>query len=415
MMNEETSIIGQLLQSDKCKSYLPKIDKNWFTGWHINLIGILQEMYINNEMIGLITVSKHLKELKLPKERIYDFATYFNSYQNDRYFEAEIINLEYAYKKKRLIEQVTTITSDMKLTDLINFLSIATQEAQITVSKPIQTINQLTGKVIDDFESAIKRGDYNRGIDTGFKYLNKYIGGYNKGNLIIIGGRPGSGKTALALCMCKKVSEWAKCLFISLEMSSEEISKRYISLFASVENYKLRNGNLSLEVISDISNKLYKCNNDFYICDDVNLTINEIKAKCKIHKAKYGLDIVFIDYLQLIYGTKKSRLEEISEISRMLKSLAKELEITIVALAQLSRQSEQRQDKRPLLSDLRESGQIEQDADIILFPFRPAYYEQEKPEIEMDAELIIAKNRHGQCITIPMSFEGRFTKYEEIL
>lgn len=408
-MNNEESIIAQLIVADMPKTFLPRLNPEWFNDWHKSLISTMQNMYLINEPIGLASLNRY------HKDKIVQLVSICNTYTTDREFEYQIKALEYDYKHKQLIERILSINKNDNLSQIVNYLQESISESQLTTNTKVDSISQVTANVLDEMESAIKRGDTKRGIDTGFQYLNRYIGGYNKGNLIIIGGRPGSGKTAMALCMAIKVSQWAKCLFFSLEMSNEEIAKRYISLFSSVENFKIRNGNLSLETIEIISKSLYNTNSDFYLCDDTNLLIQDLKSRCKIHKAKYGLDIVFVDYLQLINGNKKNRLEEISEISRILKATAKELGITIIALAQLSRQSEQRQDKRPLLSDLRESGQIEQDADVILFPFRPAYYENDKPEIEEDAELIIAKNRHGQCVTIPMRFIGKYTKYEELL
>ena len=408
-MNNQESIIAQLIVADMPKTFLPRLNAEWFDGWYKSLISTMQNMYLINEPIGLASLNRY------HKDKIVQLVSICNQFTTDREFEYQIKALEYDFKHKQLIGKIQSININDTLPQIVNYLNDSIQESQLTTTTKIETISQVTANVLDEMESAIKRGETKRGIDTGFQYLNRYIGGYNKGNLIIIGGRPGSGKTAIALCMAIKVSQWAKCLFFTLEMSNEEISKRYISLFSSVENFKIRNGNISLDTIESISKILYNANSDFYLCDDTNLMINDLKARCKIHKAKYGLDIVFIDYLQLLHGNKKNRLDEISEISRLLKSTAKELGITIIALAQLSRQSEQRQDKRPLLSDLRESGQIEQDADVILFPFRPAYYESEKPEIEEDAELIIAKNRHGQCVTIPMRFIGKFTKYEEII
>jgi replicative DNA helicase len=140
-----------------------------------------------------------------------------------------------------------------------------------------------------------------------------------------------------------------------------------------------------------------------------------IRGKCKLHKAKHGLDLVIIDYIQLIRVNKShSREQEIAEISRGLKLMAKELKCTVMILAQLSRKPEERADKRPLLSDLRESGAIEQDADVVLFPFRPAYYDKEQPPIE-NAELIIAKNRHGESGVIDATFDGKLTKYTEVI
>lgn len=224
-----------------------------------------------------------------------------------------------------------------------------------------------------------------------------------------------SGKTAMALSLTISTANYGKVLFMSLEMSSEELAKRYISFFANIENYKIRGGNLKQNEHEHISESLYKLETDFFVDDDAKSTLNDIKAKAQLHKANHGLNVLIIDYLQLVKGTKQNREQEISEISRGLKILAKELKITVICLAQLNRNSEQRADKRPMLSDLRESGAIEQDADLVMFPFRPQYYSQEQSEVEMDAELIIAKNRHGSTCTIPVSFEGKFTRYKEII
>jgi replicative DNA helicase len=198
-------------------------------------------------------------------------------------------------------------------------------------------------------------------------------------------------------------------------MSKEELAKRYLSYICDIENYKIRSAKVTQKELDAVTTTLYNLDLNFFIDDGSNADINEIVGKIKLHKAKHGLDIVYIDYMQLIKSHQKVREQEIAHISRTLKMLAKEIGITIVALAQLSRETEKRSDKKPMLSDLRESGQIEQDSDIVLFPFRPAYYSDDKPEIEMDAELIIGKNRHGQCVSIPMSFEGAYTRYKELL
>ena len=286
-------------------------------------------------------------------------------------------------------------------------------ENRVNVGSKATVISSVAGNVIDTLYDAVKRGTNMTGISTGWKYLDKYLGGWNKGNMVVIAGRPGSGKTAIALSLAIDCCRHAKALFISLEMSKEELAKRYLSFIANVENYKIRSARVTETDLKEITDRLYGMNMDFFLDDGSNSDINDIVAKIKLHKAKYGLDIVFIDYMQLIKSHQKVREQEIAHISRTLKLLAKELGITLVALAQLSRETEKRIDKRPMLSDLRESGQIEQDSDIVLFPFRPAYYADEKPEIELDAELIIGKNRHGQCVAVPITFEGKYTRYKE--
>ena len=222
-----------------------------------------------------------------------------------------------------------------------------------------------------------------------------------------------SGKTSIALTFILNAAKLgSKCLFLSLEMSNEQIAKRYMSLISSVTNGKIRSGNLDKRDIETLAVAIVNDDNVFHIDDEAIVDINTIKSKVKIHKAKFGLDVLVIDYLQLIKGNKQNREQEISDISRNLKVLAKELDITVIALAQLSRKCEERADKRPMLSDIRESGSIEQDADVILFPFRQNYYDRQLLDIE-DSELIVAKNRHGEVGMIETEFIPSRTYYRE--
>jgi replicative DNA helicase len=329
--------------------------------------------------------------------------------------EKEILQIEISYKKNNIQSNMAYFNYDRDLNEIISDINLMLQENTVSVGQKAKVISSVAGNVIDTLYEAVQRGTNMTGISTGWKYLDKYLGGWNKGNMVVIAGRPGSGKTAIALSLAIDSCRLAKVLFISLEMSKEELAKRYLSFIANVENYKIRSARLTESDLKQITDQLYGMNMDFFLDDGSNSDINDIVAKIKLHKAKHGLDIVFIDYMQLIKSHQKIREQEIAHISRTLKLLAKELGITIIALAQLSRETEKRAEKKPMLSDLRESGQIEQDADIVLFPFRPAYYSDDKPEIEMDAELIIGKNRHGQCVSVPMSFEGRYTRYKEIL
>jgi replicative DNA helicase len=232
------------------------------------------------------------------------------------------------------------------------------------------------------------------------------------------------GKTAFTLSMAKNAAKAGKAVAVfSLEMASTQIAQRLMSGEAEVESTKLRNGQLDesewrkLHAATDVLSTL-----PIYIDDTPAINIFELRAKCRRLKQNCDIELIIIDYLQLMSGgspsgdSKGNREQEIASISRGLKGLAKELDIPVLALSQLSRNVESRGgDKRPMLSDLRESGSIEQDADVVLFPYRPSYYLDVKPDVEMDCELIIGKNRHGQCIDIPMSFEGKFTRYKEII
>jgi replicative DNA helicase len=266
---------------------------------------------------------------------------------------------------------------------------------------------------VDQIIANSEKGGKLIGKETGWKFLDKYLGGYNEGDLIVMAGRPGMGKTAIALTLTKEFAQLGgKALFISLEMSSEQLAKRYMSLIGDIANWKMRNGVLTPMEIEKIIHVANNQNIEFFIDDDREGKLEQIKAKARLHKSRKGLDLLVVDYLQLMTGSKQSREQEVAEISRGLKLLAKELKCTVMVLAQLSRKPEDRADKRPMLSDLRESGAIEQDADIVMFPFRPAYYLDIKPAIE-DAELLIAKNRNGECATIPTTYEGMYTMYKE--
>lgn len=410
MIELEQSILGQFILYPETHIYIMRLNPNWFTEYRKELVSELQTMYMHNEPITLGSIAKNFRK------NLSEIATLQNIVTTNIYIEKEINQLEHYYKLEEIKRKMHDFDYNRTLQDIVNDLSLIISESTISLFTKPYNMSVVAGSVIDELYEATKRDNQITGIATGWKYLDKYLGGWNQGNMVIVAGRPGSGKTAIALTLAIECCKWSNVLFISLEMSKEEIAKRYLSFISDVENYRIRSAKLNDDDISRIADELYNKEIDFFIDDSPNNEIYDIVGRIKLHKAKYGLEVVFIDYLQLITHMKKgNREQEIAHISRTLKLLAKELKITIIALAQLSRESEKRADKRPMLSDLRESGQIEQDADIVLFPFRPAYYENEKPEIELDAELIIAKNRHGGLCVIPCTFEGKYTRYKEQL
>jgi replicative DNA helicase len=327
--------------------------------------------------------------------------------------EPHIKQLQAVSLKRQLVDKLGGLDLTRDLKAITDDLTQYVEEAMIVHAKESVQMQKVTGQVFDQITYAIERGQSLSGLPTGWHKLDSVIGGWNKSDMVIIAGRPGSGKTAIALSFVRNAAELgAKCLFLSLEMSKEQIAKRYMSLLAEIPQYKLRSGNLNQSEISYLANKIVTDEVMFHIDDEAIVDIQTIKSKVKIHKAKHGLNILVIDYLQLIKGNKQNREQEISDISRNLKVLAKELEITVIALAQLSRKCEERSDKRPLLSDIRESGSIEQDADVILFPFRQNYYDRQLLDIE-DSELIVAKNRHGEVGMIETEFIPSRTYYRE--
>lgn len=405
MTNQE--LIGIFLVYPESHVHLSKLNPMWLEGKDRDIIERMREMYLTNEPINLPSIGMQFKE------HVSYIAQSTNLVSSNVHTEKIIFNLEVQYKTKQLRNALANFNMNLDLPDMITTLNNLTQDAQLSIHKSSEYMTSIAGKVVDDIEESVKRGDVRMGMPTGWKFLDKYLGGWNKGNVVILAGRPGSGKTAMAMNLSIEASQFGNVLFFSLEMSKEELAKRFLATMGEIHNYKIRNSKVTVDDLERMSRVLMSFNGEFHVDDDATMTIYDLVGKARLHKAKHGLNLVVIDYMQLLKGTKQNREQEVAEISRQLKIMAKELGVTVIALAQLSRKSEERADKRPLLSDLRESGAIEQDADVVMFPFRPAYYEKEKPEIELDAELIIMKNRHGECATIPCTFEGKYTRYRE--
>ena len=250
---------------------------------------------------------------------------------------------------------------------------------------------------------------------SGFSDLDAVTTGLNRTDLIVLAARPAMGKSALAINMavncCKKTGR--DVAIFSLEMGKEQLASRILSSEAKVNNTSLRNGQISeedwnkLAQAADVIGRL-----PIYLDDGAGITVPQMKAKLRRMK---NLGLVVIDYIQLMESPNKhsSRVNEVSEITRQLKLMAKDLNVPVIALSQLSRNSEKRDDKRPMLSDLRESGSIEQDADIILFLYRGAYYEQDSEDKSV-AECIVAKNRHGQTATVELGWTGEYTLFTSL-
>src|SRR5215210_6776499 len=303
---------------------------------------------------------------------------------------------------------------------------------------------------IKNAEAALNNGGGLSGITTGFDSINSRMGGLHRSDLVIVAGRPGMGKTALATNIAFNAarrflqdqsdgiplegSAGAPVAFFSLEMSAEQLVTRILSEQTQIMAEKIRTGAISrneFQSFARTANELHSL--PLYIDDTPGLTIAALRARARRLKRQKGIRLVVVDYLQLLQGSGRSgndnRVNEISEISRGLKTLAKELEVPVIGLSQLSRAVEQREDKRPQLSDLRESGSIEQDADIVLFMYREDYYLAGKkpPEDDPDfaswqqqmeraygtAELIIGKNRHGATGKEMLGFQGRFTNFSD--
>ena len=321
-----------------------------------------------------------------------------------------------------------------------------------TSNRGFQSFLSALYDAVNTANAAYNRGGKLAGVSTGLTDIDRMLGGLHKSDLLILAGRPSMGKTSLATNIAFNVAKaWKRGRrddgsegtvdggvvgFFSLEMSAAQLAQRVLSEAAEIPSELIRKGDLTeteFERYLHAARDLERC--PLYIDDTPALPIGQVAARARrLKRAPMGLDLLIVDYLQLLRGSGRSenRVNEISEITQGLKAIAKELNIPVIALSQLSRQVESREDKRPQLSDLRESGSIEQDADVVMFVYRGEYYkEREKPgeenleamakwQQDMDmlhgkAELIICKQHHGPVGTVELSFEGRFTRFGNLV
>lgn len=276
-------------------------------------------------------------------------------------------------------------------------------------------IKQVIVSVIDSVVAASKSGGAVTGIPTGFYDLDYKMAGLQNSDLILIAARPSMGKTAFALNIAEYVAvkKNITTAIFSLEMSKEQLAKRILAMNSGVDSQKLRTGNLSDSDWSDIVDSARIIGDTNLVIDDTpGISVSELRSKCRKLKLEKNLGLVMIDYIQLMTGSRQteSRQQEISEISRSLKALAREIDAPIIALSQLSRRVEQRDDKRPMLSDLRESGAIEQDADVVMFIYRDEYYNKDT-ETPGVTEIIIGKQRNGPIGTVELGWKSELTKF----
>ena len=307
-------------------------------------------------------------------------------------------------------EEVDTIVeqAEKKIYDIIKLKN----------SKQYSSIREILVTAFDEIEKKYQNKNKMSGIPSGFVDLDKKISGINPSDLIIVAARPAMGKSAFVLNIANYVAMFDKVsvLIFSLEMSKEQMINRILASESEVDSMKLRNADLSTDdwlKLGDASGRLSEI--PLYIDDTPGLSATELRAKCRKAKLEKGIGLIIIDYLQLMESKSKnqSRQQEISEISRSLKILAKELKVPVIALSQLSRATESRTDHRPMLSDLRESGAIEQDADIVMFLHREDYYDAETEKKNI-AEVIISKNRSGSTGTVELAWIGEYTKFANL-
>jgi len=467
----EIAIIGCLLWDNK--SYEKIAD--FLTEDHFidlnnkNIFKTIKRLLDKNILVTPITLKNYLEE---NDKDSFDNYTYLNqikdsapSTQNSYQYAKLLYDLHIKRSLigigKNIIQDTISNEEDLEGINLIENAENDLYNLSQTGSsdRKYSLFGESLKKAIDVIDQSFKREGKIAGLPSGLKDLDKKLGGFHNSDLIIIAGRPSMGKTALgtniAFNAAKKFKEkedefgnkttidGGKIAFFSLEMSSEQLATRVLAEQSKISGDKMRKAELNKEdfkKIAKVSSELENLN--LVIDDNPILTIPSLRARARRLKRLYDIDMIIIDYLQLMSGSQNARndgrVQEISEITRGLKAIAKELNIPIIALSQLSRQVEQREDKRPLLADLRESGTIEQDSDVVMFIFRESYYLErmepiKKPDEQNDrynerhqrwrelcesryniADIIIAKQRHGPTGAIKTHFDPNFTKFSDL-
>ena len=425
----EKSLLGAILiNNDVLPSILNILKpRDFYEKKHATIFQSIIDLYDAHKPIDLLTLTAELKSKKLLKD--IGGASYITELSNfvpaASHAKAYADIVEKASVRRRLIQAGTEIANKAyeEGSDVDNLVGSAERELFEVSDKIVKSdyvaMDELLVDAFDRIEELHKNKGSLRGLKTGFRDLDKKTAGFQKGDLIIVGARPAMGKTTFAQNLAYNIASINKkgVLFFSMEMSANEIVDRMISDVSGVDNWKMRTGNLTDDEFQRIGDALGEMDEiPIYIDDTSSMTIVELRNKARRAMHDHDIGIVLVDYLQLLQGSdryKGNRVQEVTEISRGLKILARELEIPVVALAQLSRGVTGRDDPRPVLSDLRESGSIEQDADLVMFLHRPDYYKQNDDNYEEThiTELLVAKHRHGAVGKIELYFHPELLRF----
>ncbi len=427
LLAEQSALGGMLLSKDAVADVVETVKGvDFYVPKHEVIFEAVLSLYAMGEPTDVITVTDALtKSGDLAKaggaDYLHTLTSTVPTAANAGYY-AEIV-AERAVLR-RLVDAGTRIVqmgyaSEGEVTDLVN-----TAQAEIyavtreTEAEDYVPLADAVTSAVDEMEAAQGKDGSMSGVPTGFSEMDELTNGFHGGQMIVVAARPAMGKSTLALDFARAASikHNMPSIFFSLEMGRSEIAMRLLSAEASIPLQNMRKGNLESGDWVKLAQTRGRINDaPLYIDDSPNMTLVEIRAKARRLKQKAGLKMVIIDYLQLMTSGKKveSRQQEVSEFSRSLKLLAKELQVPVIALSQLNRGSEQRADKLPVISDLRESGSIEQDADMVILLHRESVYEKDSPRAG-EADLIVAKHRNGPTRTVVVGFHGHYSRFADL-
>ncbi len=431
----EEAVLGALMLERNALNDVIDILKpeSFYRDAHQKIFDAIQYLFQKSEPVDILTVTAELR-----KRGHLDLVggAYYISFLTNRV--ASSANIQFHARiiaQKHILRELIRISSDTireayeESTDVFELLDRAEQDlftvAQGNIRKDYSEMSDILKIAIENIEKAKKNVDGVSGVPSGFTALDRVTAGWQNSDMVVIAARPGMGKTAFVLSMARNIAVDFNIpvAIFSLEMASVQLVNRLISGETGIRGEKIRKGNLEDHEFTQLHTRLKKLSKaPIYIDDTPSLSIFELRAKARRMKSKHNIAIIIIDYLQLMTAASDkggNREQEISMISRSIKTIAKELNIPILALSQLSRAVETRGgDKRPMLSDLRESGAIEQDADIVSFLYRPEYYdimEDENGNSNADiGQVIIAKHRNGALETVSLKFVKDFAKFENL-
>jgi len=430
----EEAVLGALMLEKESVEKLVDIlsPQSFYITAHQHIFGAISDLFAKGSVVDILTVTDHLR--KNEKLESVGGAYYIAKLTNrissaaNIEFHAHIITQKFIQRELIKVSNNIAEQAFEPGTDAFELLDNAEKKffeiKERSIKRSFAKIDDLLKSAIHQIENLKDNEAGVTGIGSGFSSLDKFTAGWQKSDLVIIAARPGMGKTAFALAILRNAAiDYKKSVAIfSLEMSSVQLVTRLIAMESEISSEKLKRGELQDYEWQQINSKITALSNaQIYIDDTPGISILEFKAKCRRLKSQHNLEMVIVDYLQLMRSDDKNagnREQEISYISRSLKGLAKELEIPVIALAQLSREVEKRTDKKPMLSDLRESGSIEQDADMVSFIYRPEYYKINTDADGNDtsgmAEIILEKHRNGPTGIARVRFIPHLAKFSDI-
>ncbi|MDD6793990.1 MAG: replicative DNA helicase [Clostridiaceae bacterium] len=423
----EQSVIGSMIiDKNAIVKVAEKLEENdFYRDGHKIIFKAISEMFKNDMAVDLLTLLEYLKSNdQLEKAGGVTYITELSSsVPTTANLSSYIEIVEQKSTLRKLIKASTSIIEDSynkqgKVADVLDHAEKKIFDiAEKRSTSDFEPLSVVLERGFLEIERLFNNKGEITGVGSGIRDLDAKTSGFQKGDMVLIAARPSMGKTTFALNIAENAAlrEGKSVVIFSLEMSKEQLAYKLLCSEANVDMLKLRTGNLEdkdWENIARATGPLSKAK--IYIDDTAGVSVMEMRSKCRRLKMEYGIDLILIDYLQLMSGSNPdNRQQEVSEISRSIKALAKEMQCPVIALSQLSRAPEQRADHRPMLSDLRESGSIEQDADVVMFLYRDEYYDKESEDKGI-AECIIAKQRNGPVGTVKMAWLGQFSKFGDL-